>query len=105
MTEDSKHERDPRKDKFTYAHGKLTKGEAGRTGDWRYYRPVIDMEKCIPSKKGRMACFLCWLYCPEGVVKRGIPVEIDLEYCKGCGICASECPTHAIEMVPESPDS
>ncbi len=93
---------DPRKDKFTYAHGRLTKGEAGRTGDWRYHRPVINPDKCIPSKKGRMACFLCWLYCPEGVVKRSIPVEIDLEYCKGCGICAAECPTHAITMVPES---
>ncbi|MGB9705421.1 MAG: 4Fe-4S binding protein, partial [Pyrobaculum sp.] len=23
--------------------------------------------------------------------------------CKGCGICANECPTKAIEMVPEAP--
>ena len=27
--------------------------------------------------------------------------EVDLEYCKGCGICAEECPTNAIVMVEE----
>ena len=27
---------------------------------------------------------------------------IDLDYCKGCGICAAECPCGAIEMVPEN---
>jgi pyruvate ferredoxin oxidoreductase delta subunit len=26
---------------------------------------------------------------------------VDLNYCKGCGICAQECPTKAITMVPE----
>jgi len=29
--------------------------------------------------------------------------EINYDYCKGCGICANECPTKAIEMVPEAP--
>ena len=28
--------------------------------------------------------------------------EIDLDYCKGCGICVAECPCGAIEMVPET---
>ena len=27
---------------------------------------------------------------------------IDLDFCKGCGICAAECPCGAIEMVPET---
>ena len=76
-------------------------GEAGRTGDWRASRPLIDHQRCIPAKKNRPSCFLCWLYCPDVVIKRKIPLEIDLRYCKGCGICAEECPTGAITMVPE----
>jgi pyruvate ferredoxin oxidoreductase delta subunit len=36
------------------------------------------------------------------VISRTIPPEIDLEYCKGCGICAEECPTKAITMEDES---
>lgn len=93
--------KEPAKDPFTYAHARVCKGEAGRTGDWRSHRPVIDHGKCTPSKSNKPACYLCWLYCPEGVIKRGIPVTIDLEYCKGCGICAEECPTRAIAMVEE----
>jgi pyruvate ferredoxin oxidoreductase delta subunit len=74
-------------------------GEAGKTGDWSDLKPVIDHSKCIPETKNKAACFLCWLYCPDGVIKMSIPVEIDLDYCKGCGICAEECPPNAIRMV------
>jgi pyruvate ferredoxin oxidoreductase delta subunit len=70
-------------------------GEAGRTGDWRSQTPEIDHEKC--SQKD--SCLLCWLYCPDGVISRDFPLEIDLEFCKGCGICAEECPRKAITMV------
>jgi pyruvate ferredoxin oxidoreductase delta subunit len=95
----------PRENEFTYAHGRLCKGEAGRTGDWRAFRPVIEHSKCTPAKNQRPSCFICWLYCPEGVVKRSIPVEIDLDYCKGCGICAEECPTKAIVMIEEEKEA
>ncbi|MBN2241101.1 MAG: 4Fe-4S binding protein [Acidobacteria bacterium] len=87
------------KDDNISAMCKPAAGEAGNTGDWRDATPVIDPAKCLVSVKNRMVCHLCWLYCPEGVVKAGIPVEIDLKYCKGCGICAEECPAKAITMV------
>jgi len=29
-------------------------------------------------------------------------INFDYDYCKGCGICANECPKKAIEMVEES---
>jgi len=90
-----------KRDDFIHAHSKLCEGEAGKTGEWRTFRPEIDEAKCTPAKNKRPSCFICWLYCPEGVVKRSIPVEIDLLYCKGCGICAEECPTKAISMIEE----
>ncbi|HHV61459.1 MAG TPA: 4Fe-4S binding protein [Firmicutes bacterium] len=70
-----------------------------KTGEWRTHRPVWDPEKCIN-------CLLCWIYCPDSAiqVKDGKVVGIDLEHCKGCGICAHECPSkvRAINMVLES---
>jgi len=77
-------------------------GEAGETGQWRTQRPVLDREKCTQEKKEGAACYRCWLYCPEAVIPRETPIEIDLTYCKGCAICAEECPTDAIVMVPEA---
>jgi pyruvate ferredoxin oxidoreductase delta subunit len=65
-------------------------------------RPVINTELCTPCKRGAEACFICWLYCPDCVISRTIPPTIDYEYCKGCAICAEECPTKAITMVDEA---
>ena len=76
-------------------------GEAGATGDWRSKHPVIDAAACSAAKQGRESCQLCWVYCPAACITRGAPPVIDLAYCKGCGICAVECPTKAIEMVAE----
>jgi len=68
------------------------------TGSWRSQRPVFDDEKCIN-------CLFCWIYCPDSAVtvKDGKRTGVDLKACKGCGICARECPPKAgaIKMVPE----
>jgi pyruvate ferredoxin oxidoreductase delta subunit len=74
-------------------------GETGKTGTWSNLKPQIDLDKCIPVKSGKPICFNCWLYCPEAVVSRTIPPKIDLDYCKGCGICMEECPVKAIKIV------
>lgn len=76
-------------------------GEAGKTGQWRTQRPVVDHSRCTPAKTKKPGCFHCWLYCPEAVIPRRTPITIDLDYCKGCGICAEECPAGAITMAPE----
>ncbi len=91
MGQDSKHNNDK---SLKRAISEPHKGEAGKTGDWRSQTPVIDHNKCT----GKDSCLYCWMYCPDGVITRDFPLEIDLEYCKGCGICAEECPVHAIEM-------
>ena len=77
-------------------------GEAGRTGEWRNSRPVVDPAKCLAVKQGKVTCQICWAYCPDGCVAQGLGPVIDLTYCKGCGICAEECPAKAIEMQPEA---
>ena len=68
------------------------------TGSWRTFRPVWDGEKCIH-------CLTCWICCPDSAieVKEGKVVGIDYAHCKGCGICAKECPekVNAIRMEKE----
>ena len=76
-------------------------GEAGRTGEWRSAFPAIDPGKCTPARQNRPACFLCWLYCPDAVISKTVPPGVNLEYCKGCGLCAQVCPVQAITMISE----
>jgi len=74
-----------------FCAGHLVRGNAG----WRVFRPVIDHDKCIN-------CLRCFLVCPDGVIdKSGEQLEIDYDFCKGCGICAFECKVGAIRMVKE----
>jgi pyruvate ferredoxin oxidoreductase delta subunit len=42
------------------------------------------------------------MVCPDGVIfGSDSSYDADLDYCKGCGICARECPKEDIEMVLE----
>jgi 2-oxoacid:acceptor oxidoreductase delta subunit (pyruvate/2-ketoisovalerate family) len=67
-----------------------------RMSSWRSMRPVIERLQCTN-------CLICWIYCPEPAIYRdaGGLVQIDYDHCKGCGICAEECPRKAIRMVVE----
>ena len=57
------------------------------TGTWRTMRPVRDMEQCTQ-------CLICWIVCPDGAitVADGKVSGFDYDHCKGCGICAQQCP-------------
>lgn len=80
--------------------GKIT--EAGsakeyKTGDWKTFRPNIDKEECIN-------CDFCWMYCPDMAIdlaEDGSVKGVNLDYCKGCGICADVCPKKCIHMEKE----
>ena len=67
-----------------------------KTGDWRSDRPVWLEDKC-------KQCLFCWVFCPDSsiIVKDGKMTGIDYDHCKGCGICANECPFGALEMEEE----
>ena len=54
------------------------------------------------------ACDNCWTLCPDTAVLKttelardGSHYVFDYDYCKGCGICAHECPCGFILMEPE----
>ncbi|NQU17982.1 MAG: 4Fe-4S binding protein [Candidatus Saganbacteria bacterium] len=61
--------------------------EQFETGDWRSLKPIWYADRCIH-------CMRCWINCPDSSieVKDGKMTGIDLKHCKGCGICAFECP-------------
>jgi 2-oxoacid:acceptor oxidoreductase delta subunit (pyruvate/2-ketoisovalerate family) len=64
---------------------------------------VFEARRCM-SCGNCFECDNCYGVCPDNAVINlgpGRRYEIDLDYCKGCGICAAECPCGAIDMVPE----
>jgi len=64
---------------------------------------LFEARRCL-SCGSCFSCDNCYALCPDNaVLKIGPPgeYEIDLDYCKGCGICVEECPAGAITMVPE----
>ncbi|MHA2021558.1 MAG: 4Fe-4S dicluster-binding protein [Candidatus Thorarchaeota archaeon] len=76
-----------------------------KTGGWRAERPIHDPTNCLWIKNG--TCGRCWIFCPDMSVRLienddgSRSYEYDYDYCKGCGICANECPTDSIKMEGE----
>jgi NADPH-dependent glutamate synthase beta subunit-like oxidoreductase len=66
---------------------------------------LFEARRCL-SCGSCFACDNCFGVCPDNAVIKLDPAgayayAIDLDYCKGCGICVQECPAGAIEMQPE----
>lgn len=88
--------------KYRGVHGipviRAAEAKTHKTGDWRVFKPVRN-EKCIK-------CRLCWRFCPENAIKLKDSRPIfDYDICKGCGICAANCPVKAISMERDLHDS
>ena len=65
---------------------------------------LFEARRCL-SCGNCFECDNCYGVCPDNAVIKlgpGKRFEFNLDYCKGCGICVSECPCGAIKMVPES---
>ena len=91
-----------------------------KTGSWRTKKPVTDYALCI-------GCSICAKVCPEGCIEMTAPAKAtnssakvtsstdisshanpaklkpltDYDFCKGCALCAHECPVKAISMVDD----
>lgn len=64
---------------------------------------VEEAKRCLGNIRCE-SCDLCRLFCPDLCVTRNEKtgkIEIDYDFCKACGICASVCPKGAIKMVLE----
>ncbi len=64
---------------------------------------LFEARRCL-SCGNCFECDNCYGLCPDNAVIKldpGEKYEIDYDFCKGCGICATECPCGAIEMQPE----
>lgn len=64
---------------------------------------LFEARRCL-SCGNCFECDNCYGMCPDNAVIKlgpGKRFRFDLDFCKGCGICATECPCGAIRMVPE----
>jgi 2-oxoacid:acceptor oxidoreductase delta subunit (pyruvate/2-ketoisovalerate family) len=65
---------------------------------------LYEARRCL-SCGNCFECDNCYGVCPDNAVIKlgpGRRFEFNYDYCKGCGICAQECPCGAIAMVPEA---
>ncbi len=58
---------------------------------------VVDREKCA-------ICLTCYRCCPHGAIYWDDKAVISPVACQGCGICASECPNDAIQLMSFTDD-
>ena len=64
---------------------------------------LFEARRCM-SCGNCFECDNCFGVCPDNAIIKlgpGKGFEINLDYCKGCGICVSECPSSSIIMVPD----
>jgi 2-oxoacid:acceptor oxidoreductase delta subunit (pyruvate/2-ketoisovalerate family) len=65
---------------------------------------VFEARRCL-SCGNCFGCDNCYGSCPDNAIIKTGPAgyEIDYDYCKGCGICVTECPCGAMTMIPGEP--
>jgi NADPH-dependent glutamate synthase beta subunit-like oxidoreductase len=83
---------------------------ARRTEDFREVVGGLDADTALYEARRCLSCGNCfgcdncYGVCPDNAVLKisgAHGYAIDLDYCKGCGLCAEECPAGAIVMEPE----
>jgi len=65
---------------------------------------LYEARRCL-SCGNCFECDNCYGVCPDNAVIKlgpGKRFRFDYDFCKGCGVCAQECPCGAIAMVPEA---
>jgi len=79
-------------------------GFAEVVGDLTEDNALFEARRCM-SCGNCFECDNCYGVCPDNAVIKlgpGNRFKFNYDYCKGCGICVSECPCGAIKMEAES---
>ncbi|MCP4391400.1 MAG: FAD-dependent oxidoreductase [Gammaproteobacteria bacterium] len=78
-------------------------GFAEVVGDLDEDNALYEARRCL-SCGNCFECDNCYGVCPDNAITKlgpGNRFEFKYDYCKGCALCATECPCGAIKMVPE----
>jgi Pyruvate/2-oxoacid:ferredoxin oxidoreductase delta subunit len=62
---------------------------------------VYEARRCL-SCGNCFHCDNCYSICPDNAIIKlpdGAGYTVNTDFCKGCGLCAAECPAGAIDMV------
>ena len=74
--------------------------ETKQEGTWDRERALQEAERCLSCGTCNL-CLQCVSFCPDASIRLDedtTAVTVDLDHCKGCGICAYECPRGIITM-------
>ena len=78
----------------------LAGGAKAKQGTWEGERVLQEAERCLSCGACNL-CLQCVSFCPDASIRLDedeTAVTVDLDHCKGCGICAYECPRGVITM-------
>jgi 2-oxoacid:acceptor oxidoreductase delta subunit (pyruvate/2-ketoisovalerate family) len=81
-----------------------TKGFGEVTSGFTEGVALEEAERCF-SCGTCVECENCYVFCPDAsIIKTGevLSHQVDYDFCKGCGICFSECPRGAISLKEEA---
>ena len=73
-------------------------------GGYTTEEAVYEAQRCL-SCGNCFECDSCYGACPEGAISKngkGDGYTINYDLCTGCGVCAEQCPCHALDMVLEN---
>ncbi|MCP5092202.1 MAG: glutamate synthase, partial [Gammaproteobacteria bacterium] len=78
-------------------------GFAEVIGDLNESNALFEARRCM-SCGNCFECDNCYGVCPDNAINKlgpGKRFQFKYDYCKGCSLCATECPCGAIKIVPE----
>ena len=94
-------ERSPRVPRRVLPIAARVQGFAEVEGGYSRGQGTAEAERCFSCGVCNR-CDNCLAFCPDVAISRhGDGYEVDYDYCKGCGVCAQECPRWVISLIEE----